>query len=151
MNTLFPSRSPQEIAKSRRIGVLVWPGCDVVDVCGPIDAFFYAKYWLPRFGRIEPGYLCDIIAATPRPIRTTCGIERIAIHSYSDLEDGLDTLVVAGGAEAEQASRDLSLVEGQRKHSFRRYQLLRATTTQRNRELNPDIARQSEKQEGVIP
>jgi transcriptional regulator GlxA family with amidase domain len=111
MNTLPPIRSPQEITKSRRIGLLVWPGCDVLDVCGPTDAFFYAAYWLPRFGQTEPGYLCDIIAATPGPIRTTCGIELIATHGYSDLEDGLDTLVVAGGAEAEQASRDPTLVD----------------------------------------
>jgi DJ-1/PfpI family len=53
----------------------------------------------------------DIIAATPGPVRTTCGIELIATHGYSDIGDGLDTLVVAGGAEAEQASDDPSLVE----------------------------------------
>jgi transcriptional regulator GlxA family with amidase domain len=72
---------------------------------------FYAAYWLPRFGRTETGYVCDIVAATPGPIRTTCGIELTATHGYSDLEDGLDTLIVAGGAEAEQASKDPSLVE----------------------------------------
>jgi transcriptional regulator GlxA family with amidase domain len=112
MNTLTPSRTPTEITKSRRIGVLVWPGCDVLDVCGPTDVFFYAKYWLVRYGRsCEPDYRCDIVAATPGPVRTTCGIELIATHSYSDIKDGVDTLVVAGGAEAEQASRDPSLVE----------------------------------------
>jgi transcriptional regulator GlxA family with amidase domain len=74
--------------------------------------FFYAKYWLVRYGRTcEPGYQCDLVAATPGPVRTTCGIELIATHGYSDIGDGLDTLVVAGGAEAEQASEDPSLVE----------------------------------------
>ncbi|MGO8844894.1 MAG: GlxA family transcriptional regulator [Methylocella sp.] len=111
MNTLAPIQPSQDITKSRRIGVLVWPGCDVLDVCGPIDVFFYAKYWLQRYGRTcEPGYQCDIIAATPGPVKTTCGIELIATHSYSDIEDGLDTLVVVGGAEAEQASMDPPLV-----------------------------------------
>src|SRR5664279_5385812 len=111
MNTLAPSLPSQDITKFRRIGVLVWPGCDVLDVCGPIDVFFYAKYWLHRFGRTEPGYQCDIVAASPGPVKTTCGIELIATHGYSDIEDGLDTLVVAGGAEAEQASMDPFLVE----------------------------------------
>jgi DJ-1/PfpI family len=112
MNTLAPISTPLEITKSRRIGLLVWPGCDVLDVCGPTDVFFYAKYWLVRFGRTcEPGYQCDIVAASPGPVRTTCGIELIATHGYSDIGDGLDTLVVAGGAEAEQASMDPSLVE----------------------------------------
>jgi transcriptional regulator GlxA family with amidase domain len=90
---------------------LVWPGCDVLDVCGPIDVFFYARYWLQRFGRTcEPGYQCDIIAAAPGPVKTTCGIELIATHGYSGIEDGLDTLIVVGGAEAEEASKDPSLV-----------------------------------------
>jgi transcriptional regulator GlxA family with amidase domain len=110
MNTLAPSLPSQDVTKSRRIGVLVWPGCDVLDVCGPIDVFFYAKYWLQRFGRTEPGYQCDIVAASPGPVKTTCGIELIATHGYSDIEDGLDTLVVVGGAGAEQASMDPSLV-----------------------------------------
>jgi transcriptional regulator GlxA family with amidase domain len=111
MNTLAPSLQSQDITKSRRIGVLVWPGCDVLDVCGPIDVFFYAKYWLQRFGRTESGYQCDIVAASPGPVKTTCGIELIATHGYSDIEDGLDTLVVVGGAEAEQASMAPFLVE----------------------------------------
>jgi transcriptional regulator GlxA family with amidase domain len=112
MNTLAPIQPSQEITKSRRIGVLVWPGCDVLDVCGPIDVFFYANHYVQLYGKGgELGYQCDITAATPGPVKTTCGIELIATHSYSDLEDGLDTLVVVGGPMAEGASRDQSLVE----------------------------------------
>lgn len=98
MNTLAPIQPSQDITKSRRIGVLVWPGCDVLDVCGPIDVFFYANYYAQLYGGSgELGYQCDIVAATPGPVKTTCGIELIATHSYSDIEDGLDTLVVVGG------------------------------------------------------
>jgi transcriptional regulator GlxA family with amidase domain len=112
MDTLARSGTPPEITKSRRIGLLVWPGCDVLDVCGPTDAFYYAKHWLVRYGRTcEPSYQCDIVAATTGSVRTSCGIELIATHGYSGIEDGLDTLVVAGGEEAEQASKDPSLVE----------------------------------------
>jgi transcriptional regulator GlxA family with amidase domain len=107
MNTLAPSRTPKEITKSRRIGVLIYPDCDILDVCGPFDAFHYANHWLLRFGRTdEPGYQCDLVAATPGPIRTTCGIELSATHGYSDIGDGLDTLVVAGGAYADQVCKD---------------------------------------------
>jgi transcriptional regulator GlxA family with amidase domain len=112
MNILAPNLPSQELTKSRRIGVLIYPGCDILDVCGPCDSFHYADFYLRRFGRInEPGYQCNILAATPGPVRTSCGIELIATHGYSDIEDGLDTLIVAGGAEAEQASMDPSLVE----------------------------------------
>ena len=51
------------------------------------------------------------MAAAPGPIRTMSGMEIVATHSYSDIADGLDTLVVAGGVGVEQASKDEALVE----------------------------------------
>jgi transcriptional regulator GlxA family with amidase domain len=113
MHTLTPSRSSQEITRSRRIGFLIYPGCDVLDVCGPCEAFHWADVWLPRFGRTdEPGYQCHIIAATPGLVRTISGIEVAATHSYCDIGDGLDTLIVAGGViSGEQACKDPALVE----------------------------------------
>jgi transcriptional regulator GlxA family with amidase domain len=113
MNTLAPIRTPLEITKSRRIRFLVYPDCDIVDVCGPCDVFFYTNHWLLRFGRTsEPGYHCDILAAAPGPVRTSCGIELVATHSYCDIMDGLDTLVVAGGCiSVEDVCKDPSLVE----------------------------------------
>jgi transcriptional regulator GlxA family with amidase domain len=113
MNTPAPSQAPQEITRSRRIGVLIYPGCDVLDVCGPCEAFHWADVWLPRFGRTgEPGYQCHIIAATPGLVRTISGIEVAATHSYCDIGDGLDTLIVAGGViSGEQACKDPALVE----------------------------------------
>jgi len=112
MNTLVPIPASQEITRSRRIGVVIYPDCDIVDVCGPCDAFHYAELYLRRFGRTnEPGYLCNIVAATPGPVRTSCGIELVATHGYCDVRDGVDTLVVVGGMAAEQASKDSSLVE----------------------------------------
>jgi transcriptional regulator GlxA family with amidase domain len=115
MNTsaIVPTPPSQEITRSRRIGFLIYPDCDIVDVCGPCDAFHYADYWLARFGRTnEPGYKCDILAATPGPVRTSCGIELVATHGFCDLRGSLDTLVVAGGVAAEQVSKeDPALVE----------------------------------------
>jgi hypothetical protein len=65
-NAIIPDRASQEITRSRRIGFLVYPDCDIVDVCGPCDVFHYSDHYLRRFGRTnEPGYKCDILAATP--------------------------------------------------------------------------------------
>jgi hypothetical protein len=113
MNTLGPSRSSQDITKSRRIGFLIYPDCEICDVCGPLDVFHFADYWLPRFGRTdEPGYQLVILAATPGPVRTHSGIEIVATQSCYDIKDGLDTLVVAGGINVEQACKgDPALVE----------------------------------------
>jgi hypothetical protein len=69
MNILAPSQPSQEITKSRRIGFLIYPGCEILDLCGPFDVFYYANLWLLRFGRTnEPGYQCSIIAATPNEV-----------------------------------------------------------------------------------
>ncbi|QBR72898.1 AraC family transcriptional regulator [Beijerinckiaceae bacterium] len=113
MNTLYQNRPSQEISRSRRIGFLIYPDCDVLDVSGPMDAFYYADMWLPRFGRTdEPGYEFVILAATPGPVRTRCGIELVATDAYSDIRDGLDTLVVVGGViDVEGARKDPALVE----------------------------------------
>ncbi len=57
VNTLALTQSSQQINTPRRIGFLVYPGCEILDVCGPHDAFVYADTWLTRFGRTrEPGY-----------------------------------------------------------------------------------------------
>ena len=86
---------------------MIYPDCDIVDVCGPCDVFHYADYYSRRFGRTnEPGYQCNILAANPGPVRTSCGIELGATQSYSDKRDGLDTLIVVGGPYAEQACKD---------------------------------------------
>jgi transcriptional regulator GlxA family with amidase domain len=111
-NTLLRDPPSQEFTPFRRIGFLVFPGCEIIDVCGPFDAFHYADYWLARFGRTkEPGNQCHILAATPGPVRTGCGIEIVATHGYRDIGDSLDTLVVAGGEDVGPACNDPFLIE----------------------------------------
>jgi transcriptional regulator GlxA family with amidase domain len=112
MDTQFPEQSSQVVARFRRIGFLVFPDCEILDVCGPFEAFFFADHWLGRLGRTaEPGYQSIIMATAPGPIRTMSGMEIVATHRYSEISDGLDTLVVAGGWGVEQASKDEALVE----------------------------------------
>ena len=113
MNTQLPDRSSQETTRVRRIGFLVYPECEILDVCGPFDAFHWADHWLRRFGRTnESSYECILLAAAPGPVRTMGGIEIAATHSYSNIGDALDTLVVVGGINADLLCEDdPSLVE----------------------------------------
>jgi transcriptional regulator GlxA family with amidase domain len=105
-------RAPQEVTRSRRVGFLVYPDFQILDVSGPLEAFFFAGIALQRFGRTnEAGYQCVVLATTPGPVRTTGGIEIVAAQSCFDIRDGLDTLVVAGGLGVEQACKDPSLIE----------------------------------------
>jgi len=113
MTTLPQNRPPQDITRSRRIGFLIYPGCEILDLSGPSDVFYWADSWLPRFGRAEePGYQCQILASTPGPVQTISGIHVVATHSFHDVRDGLDTLLVVGGVtNVEQSCADPSLVD----------------------------------------
>ena len=53
MSTVALSSSSQEITKPRSIGFVVYPGCEILDVCGPYDAFYYADIWLTRLGKTK--------------------------------------------------------------------------------------------------
>jgi transcriptional regulator GlxA family with amidase domain len=101
----------RDITKVRRIGFLVYEDVEVLDVCGPLDAFVYADRWL-RLGTLpnEPSYDVLVIAATPGLIKTKCGLQIMATHGCADVTDGLDTLIVAGGEGVEQACADPTLV-----------------------------------------
>jgi transcriptional regulator GlxA family with amidase domain len=112
METRAANQLPQETGRFRRIGFLVFPDCEILDVSGPFEAFFFADHWLGRLGRTsEAGFQSVVIAAAPGTVRTMSGMEIVATHSYSEIIDGLDTLVVAGGFGVEQASKDEALLE----------------------------------------
>jgi transcriptional regulator GlxA family with amidase domain len=94
---------------SRRIGFLVHPDCEIIDLCGPFDAFYYANFASLRLGRPSP-YQCVILAATPGRVRTKCGLEIGPTHSYTEYSENLDTLIVIGGENYHEFGKDEALV-----------------------------------------
>ena len=105
-------RSSQETSRFRRVGFLVYPDCQSLDVCGPFEAFHFADLGLGFLGRkTEPCYQSLLLATAPGAVRTMSGMEIVATHSYSEVTDGLDTLVVVGGTGCDKASKDPALVE----------------------------------------
>ncbi len=50
----------------RRIGFLVHSDCEIVDLCGPFDAFYYADVASRRLGRASSNYECVVLAARAR-------------------------------------------------------------------------------------
>jgi transcriptional regulator GlxA family with amidase domain len=112
MNSLVQSQASQEIDAVRRIGFVVYPGCEILDVAGPHDVFTYADTWLNRFGRTEASYQCLIIAETPNLVRTRTGFEFASTHTFDQVGDSLDTLIVVGGyTDVEAACDNRPLVE----------------------------------------
>jgi len=80
------------------IGVLIFPGFQLLDAAGPISVFevarYYAKCELP----------IRVIAAKPGPVRSSAGVEMLA-HKFGS-PGAITTLIVAGGRGVETAARD---------------------------------------------
>jgi transcriptional regulator GlxA family with amidase domain len=113
MNTQSSKQFTQEATRFRRVGFLIYPDWEILDVCGPFEGFRFADRMLVGLlGRTkEPSYQSLVLAAAPGPIRTMSGMEIIATHHYSDIADGLDALVAVGGTGCEEACKDSALVE----------------------------------------
>ena len=101
-----------EVTRVRRIAFLVYPDVELLDVSGPLDAFAYADYYLRAAGRVtEPGYEVLVVAASPGPVTTQCGLQIVATHGCERATERIDTLIAAGGIGVEGACADPALVE----------------------------------------
>lgn len=109
-----------EVRPTRRIGFLIFPDFEILDLCGPLDAFYYAERALGQIGRVtEPGYQTIVIAAAKGLVTAKCGLEIRATHDVTEIVGGLDTLVVAGGESAFEACADDTLIDWIREMSGR--------------------------------
>lgn len=82
----------------RRIGIFIYPGADILDIAGPSEVFAFANLMLLLQGVTkEPAYIVDILAEQPGVVTTLMGLQIIATHGYSDMNDDIDTLIIAGG------------------------------------------------------
>ena len=105
-------RPSGEDAHFRRIGFLVYPDCQSLDLSGPFEVFHWADLILGVLGRAKaPTYQSLVIAEASGLVRTMSGLQIVATHSYREIVGGLDTLVVVGGTGCEVASQDCPLVE----------------------------------------
>lgn len=75
---------------SRSLGVLIYPGFELLDAAGPISAFGNANVF------IEDGYSIAVLALAPGPVDSDTGI---ALQATALSEAPLDTLIVAGGMD----------------------------------------------------
>ncbi|MGD9545371.1 MAG: GlxA family transcriptional regulator [Methylocystis sp.] len=100
----------REDAHFRRVGFLVYPDCQSLDLSGPLETFHWANLMLSVL-RKPPTYQLLVIAEAVGPVPTMSGLQIFASHSYSEMVEGLDTLVVVGGYGCEAATEDLPLLE----------------------------------------
>ncbi|KGM34828.1 hypothetical protein P409_07940, partial [Inquilinus limosus MP06] len=73
----------------RRIAVLAFPGVELLDVVGPLEAFAAASALHCKAGA-PPVYAVEVMAARPGPVRAASGLTVLADRGLD--EAGIDTL-----------------------------------------------------------
>jgi len=91
---------------SRRVVLVVYDDCELLDVAGPLDVFSAATELSPQSA---PRYLTEIVAPTAGPVRTSSGLAIVA-SSIRGSRGPIDTLVVVGGRGTFAALRDERLL-----------------------------------------
>ena len=103
----------------RRVEILGFPACQLLDVSGPLQVFASANDQLRQIGQPAP-YAPVVVAATSRLV-TSSGLA-LEAETLPAAPMPLDTLVVAGGWGVYDACKDPSLVRwiGRRAEQARR-------------------------------
>ena len=86
----------------RSLGLLIFPGFQLLDAAGPLAAFEIAG----RYG--EDGYALSVLAMTEGEVKSSAGVTMNALSI--ERAPPLDTLVVAGGSGAPQAAADSAML-----------------------------------------
>lgn len=88
------------VAKIRPVSIVTYHGVEIIDLTGPMEVFAFANNALQRSGICsEQAYPMQVLAATPGSVTSSCGLQIIADKAYSDVQDGIDTLLIAGTPE----------------------------------------------------
>ena len=97
---------------TRNIVFVAFPDVQMLNVCGPFDAFSLANRAMDAARMVDrPLYRNEVVAAQSGPLRTASGLEIVAHHAYTEIDYPIDTLIVTGGVAAlERAASDAALV-----------------------------------------
>ncbi len=101
-----------ELGRSKTIGFVAYPGVELIDLCGPLDVFTHAGWCRQLVGKVDaPVYRLEVFAPQPGPVVTSTGLAIVAGHAIGTLDMDIDTLIVPGGPEIDEALRDPVLID----------------------------------------
>jgi transcriptional regulator GlxA family with amidase domain len=106
----------------RNIVIVVFPGVQSLDLTGPLEVFSGAQQLIDvyRGGRATAegegwarggGYRTTIVSRDGTPLRSSCGLTIVPDADIDHAPAAIDTLLVAGGAGAERACADSTLLD----------------------------------------
>ena len=93
----------------RHVAMIVFPGCVMLDACGPMEVFSFANHALYLFGRIsesEQAYSMSVIAEQRGLVKSSSGVSIFADHGYDDIDIDIDTLIIAGAPRILDVMKD---------------------------------------------
>lgn len=97
---------------ARRIALVAYTDCQILDVTGPLEVFANATRSLRHLGlRDVPAYEVEILADTAGPVRSSALLDLVAARSYRSVRTGLDTLLIAGGTGSRAQCRNQHLLD----------------------------------------
>jgi transcriptional regulator GlxA family with amidase domain len=102
-------KTPRFPPKSRRIEILAFPGVQLLDIAGPLQAFATANVIAAKSGGPAP-YELQVVAPKGVPVTTSAGLG-LMTAPLPRIQTTLDTLLVAGGAGVRKAATDKPLVK----------------------------------------
>ncbi len=82
----------------RRVVIVVYPGCQALDLAGPHEVLAGANELLDARHRADPRYRLLIAADEAGPVRTESGLTIIADQALAGVRGPVDTLLVVGGS-----------------------------------------------------
>ncbi|MDY7542459.1 MULTISPECIES: GlxA family transcriptional regulator [unclassified Cryobacterium] len=92
-----------------RIVIVGFPSVQILDVTGPLEVFSTASRFLPI-----ARYTTELVSTDGGPVLSTSGLE-FATEPINAVVGPIDTLVVAGGRDMEEAAGDPRLVDSIRR------------------------------------
>lgn len=104
---------------TRQICLVLYPGCQNLDVSGPYEVFAGANRYLTTAGK-QPLYALTLATLQRgRVVVTESGLRIAADKDLRRVRGPLDTLLVPGGFASEQAEREVALLKQVRRLSQR--------------------------------
>ena len=82
----------------RPIGIIVFPGADVLDITGPYEVFTFANLIIQKEGiSQEAVYPVTLLAEQSGLVTTQSGLQILADQCFSQIDKNYDTLLIPGG------------------------------------------------------
>lgn len=109
---------------TKKVLVLAYPGCQTLDVAGPVDTLLLTNEVCADRGMNHAPYKVELVAPKSGSVATHGGVIRLNIdRAISDISDeelsNLDTFMIAGGFSAVEVRTDSDVIDFIRRASQR--------------------------------